>query len=134
MSQEDDFEIDTSASDHSDTDSHASISAAQLEHSIRNDPELKDDLYRRVHDAFDGEWSESDETQLAAKGWSKSPPDAVKDWKVFVPFWTAPDWDPKIETTMDGQSRRAVRGDSRARMRAAILPRDEGISRTGYTL
>lgn len=82
---------------------------------------------------FPGDWRDEDVGSLLETGWSDNPVNVRVNWQAYVPFWTAPDWDPSIETTIDGKTQRAARGGAEAFMRPTILPRDQDVPRTDYT-
>lgn len=132
--QQDPADGESRVSDCSETDSHVSVTSVDLANQFENDATFKDAQYDRVAEIFLRQWNGEDERALRRSGWKKRKDEAVEGWKVFIPSWTHPRWDPSIEITMDGEWRRAARGDSQARMRAAILPSDQGLARTEYTL
>lgn len=82
---------------------------------------------------FPGEWQQEDATSLQEKGWSRTTLASLVSFQAYVPFWTKPNWDPTIETTIEGMMQRAVRGGAEAFMRPTIISRDRDVPRTDYT-
>lgn len=52
--------------------------------------------------------------------------------KEYVPYWTDPNWNPAVETSIDGRLQRAVRGDASQNLRPAVLAIDQQDNPTQY--
>lgn len=82
---------------------------------------------------FPGDWRQEDAEGLMELGWTGKSMDEYAYWQSYCPFWTSPNWDPTIESTIDGSMQKAVRGNAEVVMRPTILPRDQDVPRTEYT-
>lgn len=120
----------SSTSEHSSTDSYVSMTADQFE----QNPDFRDDHYDRVTQIFSGNRSVESLRSLMKMGWTPQPEHVQRNWQVYVPEWTRPDWDPIRHVRLDGALARVAIRNERIAMRPAILPRDQDTSRTDYTL